>query len=450
MLTASKFRCLRNLFTSLFLLIYINSYAQTPGLIVRPAGGSYNAVLDKNQDGFTSPTNSGFITTDVGVGNSEIPYKIVPPFKLEPTADLMRGPNDRYSDLVRIADTESGMYIFNDGTNMLFRLRLGDIVSGSKGYSILIDADGLFGATGHYADPNYRPATTGINGNPGFELEVVLETNFRVAVYDVDGKDDAGTTAYKTYGINSNSQISIAISNVSGTPDYFYDFYVPLADLQYAGGTKSVTATTPIRVSSTTVMSPQASIGGPKSDIYGYDGSDYMKAWETIINGQPAFTPNDVLSIGPGIVNSVCTAAPTLNSPIGTGTVTVTGTWIQADASRPTTATITLYRSNGTAVGTATVSTGGTWNIANVVAANGEVFYAKAQASGESACLQSNSVQAVGCTPSTMSSVSQITVACGSDRGFDGTAPANAVVRIYSVTTSGYTLYADQTSTPIR
>ncbi|MCU7547485.1 T9SS type A sorting domain-containing protein [Chitinophagaceae bacterium LB-8] len=430
----------------MFLLVSIITQAQTPGLIVRPAGGPYNSVLDKNQDGFTSPTNSGFVTNDVGTGYSEIPYKVVPPFKLEPTSDLMRGPNTLFSDLVRISNDESGMYIFNDGTNMLFRLRLGSIISGSKGYSILIDADGLFGPSGPYADPNYKPATTGINGNPGFELEVVLETNFRVAIYDVDGKDDAGTTAYKTFPINSNSQISIAYSAVSGDPDYLYDFYVPLADLQYAGGTKSVTATTPIRVSATTVMSPQASIGGPKSDIYGYDGNDYMKAWESIINGQPAFTPNDVLSTGSGITSTVCTAAPTLNSSIGTGTVTVTGTWTQADATRPSSAIITLYK-NGTSVGTTTVSTGGTWSISGVTSASGDVFYAKAQASGESSCLQSNSVTALGCLPSNMSSVSSITLTCASNRGFDGTAPANAVVRVYTVTSSGYTLFADQTTT---
>lgn len=413
---------------------------------MRPAGGPYNSVLDKNQDGFTSPTSSGFVSTDVGAGYSEIPYKIVPPFKLEPTSDLMRGPNELFSDLVRLTEDESGMYIFNDGTNMLFRLRLGNIISGSKGYSILIDADGLFGASGPYADPNYKPATTGINGNPGFEIEVVLETNFRVAIYDVDGKDDAGTTAASSYGINSNSQISIAYSAVSGTPDYFYDFYVPLADLKYAGGTKSVTATTPIRVSATTVMSPQASIGGPKSDIYGYDGTDYMNAWETIINGQPSFTPNDVLESGSGISSTICTAAPTLNSPIGTGTVTISGTWTQADATTPSSSTITLYK-NGSSVGTTTVSTGGTWSISSVTSANGDVFYAKAQASGESACLQSNSVTALGCLPSNMSSTSNITLTCASERGFDGTAPANAEVRIYTVTSSGYTLYADQTTT---
>jgi hypothetical protein len=429
MLTALKFRSLRNIFCSLFLLFSVISHAQTPGLIIRPAGGPYNSVLDKNTDGFTSPTNSGFVTTDVGAGYSEIPYKVVPPFKLEPTSDLMRGPNTLFSDLVRISNDESGMYIFNDGTNMLFRLRLGSIVSGSKGYSILIDADGLFGASGPYADPNYKPATTGINGNPGFEIEVVLETNFRVAIYDVDGKDDAGTTAASTYGINTNSQISIAYSTVSENPDYLYDFYVPLADLKYAGGTKSVTATTPIRVSATTVMSPQASIGGPKSDIYGYDGTDYMKAWETIINGQPSFTPNDVKSTGSGITSTICTAAPTLNSPIGTGTVSITGTWTQADATRPSSATITLYKNGVAWPTTTTVSTGNTWTITNVTSSINDVFYAKAQASGESSCLQSSSLTAISCVTLPTSPV----VSCYSKKGISGTIPAGTTALLYKV-----------------
>lgn len=61
------------------------------------------------------------------------------------------------------------------------------IVSGSKGYSILMDTDGKFGATGANADPNYLASTTGVNGNPGFEIAIVLETNFIIAIYNVDG-----------------------------------------------------------------------------------------------------------------------------------------------------------------------------------------------------------------------------------------------------------------------
>jgi hypothetical protein len=447
-----QFSTLRRLGVLLFCsILSLFVAAQTPGLIVRPTTAPYSTVLDPNGDGFTSPTNAGFITTDVGVGFSEIPYKIIPPFKVEPTSDLMRGPSDLFSDLVRLNADESGFYVFSTGgatPNLLFRMRAGNIISGSKGYSVLIDADGKFGATGPYADPNYQAATTGSNGNPGFEYEVVLETNFRVAVYNVDG--GSSPVLLTSYAINAYSQISLAISNVSNTPDYFYDFYVPLSAL---AGPATVTASTPLRMSATTVMAPQAAIGGPKSDIFGYDGTDYMKAWETIITSQPAFTANDVTAGGAGIATALCTAAPSLNSPIAAGTVTISGTWTQADATRPLAATITLYKKVGTVetvVGTTSVNTGGTWSFVNVAAADGNVFYAKAQSAGESACLLSNSVQAMGCIPANKTSMTGFTLTCASDRGFDGQAPANAEVRIYSVSASGFTLYADQTTTTFK
>ena len=423
------------------LFLFLSSYAvaQTPGLIVRPAGGPYSTVLDPDQNGFTSPTTTGFITTDVGVGNSEIPYKVIPPFKLEPTSDLMRGPNELFSDLVRLNADESGFYVFSTGganPNLLFRMRLGSIVSGSKGYSVLIDADQKFGATGPYADPNYQAATTGSNGNPGFEYEVVLETNFRVAVYNVDG--GSTPTLINSYSTASNSQISIAISTVSGTPDYFYDFYVPLSALT------GVTATTPLRMSATTVMAPQAAIGGPKSDIFGYDGTDYMKAWEALITNQPAFTANDVTTNGMGI-KTTCTAAPTLNSPVIAGTVTISGKWTQADASKPaTTATITVFKNGVALPTTTTVSTGGTWSIPNITAAAGDMFYAKAQSSGETSCLQSNSVLVPSCASRTSNTGFAIT--CATIRGISGTRPSGAVVKIYTVAAAGYTVYATDNS----
>lgn len=413
------------------LLTFSNLHAQTPGLIVRPTS-NFSAVLDPNQDGYTSPTTSGFVTTDVGTGYTEIPYKIIPPFKLEPTADLMRGPSDKFTDLVRLNADESGMYVFNDGSNLLFRLRLGDIISGSKGYSILIDADQKFGATGPYADPNYQAATTGNNGNPGFEFEVVFESNFRVAIYNVDGTSTP-VLLTPTYDINTNSQISIAISTVSNTPDYFYDFYVPLAALNT--GATPITATTPIRISGTTVMAPQAAIGGPKSDIYGYDGTDYMKAWESVINGQAAFTPNDVKSTGTG-PTVVCTAAPTLTGPISAGTVTIGGTWTQSDAAHSlATATITLYRTRAgvtTSVGTAT-NIGTSWSVPSVNSVAGDVFYAKAQSTGESACLQSASVTVSSCTSPPTTPV----LSCSSTKGITGTVSAGTtLVSIYLVPTT--------------
>ena len=424
-----------------FLLLFIgNAFAQSPGIIIRPAAGAGVTPLNPNGDGFSSTTTNGFVSSDIT--ESEVPYKIVPPAFLEPTSDLLRGPAQLYSDLVRQVDG-SGFYIYNDGTNLLFRLRLGNVVSGSKGYSVLIDTDGKIGSTGAYADPNYQAATTGVNGNPGFELEVVLETNFRVAVYNVDGASTP--TLISSYPINTNSQISIALSTVSGTPDYFYDFYVPISAL-------GVTAATPLRMVATTVMAPLPAIGGPKSDIYGVDDSQYkdpMKSWEAAVTNTPTYTLTSINSGGGG-VGPACTAAPTLNGPIQAGAgITVTGSWTALDGTKPQTATITLYK-NGVSAGTTTVTSGNTWSIGSITVVSGDVLYAKAQASGESQCLQSSSVKVVSCTPANTTSSTGFAVTCSSERGFEGTYATNTSVKIYKVTTAGITLYADDATTTYR
>jgi hypothetical protein len=426
----------------LFLFIYIASIgatmAQSPGLIVRPAGGSGSTPLNPNGDGFSSSSTSGFISNDVT--ESEVAYKIVPPVFLEPTSDLMRGPNELYSDLVRQVDG-SGFYVFNTGINLLFRLRIGNIVSGSKGYSILIDTDGKIGNTGPYADPNYQAATTGVNGNPGFELEVVLETNFRVAVYNVDGTSTP--SLLNSYGINTNSQISVALSTVSSTPDYFYDFYVPVSAL-------GISASTPLRMTATTVMAPTAAIGGPKSDIFGVSDTDPMKSWEKVISNTSSFTLDDIKSTGSG-VSAVCTAAPTLTSPIQAGSgISVSGTWTALDVSKPSSATITLYK-NGVSAGTTTVTSGNTWTITGITVSAGDILYAKAQAVGESQCLQSNNVKVISCTAANTSTTVGLSNTCTpSDRGMEGSRPANATIKIYQVTSTGITLYADDNSTTYR
>jgi hypothetical protein len=419
----------------IFCIGLITAEAQSPGIIVRPAAGNGITPLNPNGDGYSSaPPSTGFVSSDIS--ESEIPYKIVPPVFLEPTSDLMRGPSELFSDLVRQVDG-SGFYVYSDGTNLLFRLRVGSIVSGSKGYSILIDTDGKMGNTGANADPDYQAATTGVNGNPGFELEVVLETNFRVAAYNVAGT--SSPSLINSYSINSNSQISVALSTVSSTPDYFYDFYVPISAL-------GITGATPLRMAATTVMAPTAAIGGPKSDIFGATNNDPMKSWEDVINNTPSFTLTSITSGGGG-AGSVCTAAPTLTSPVQAGSgITISGSWTALDVSKPLTATITLYK-NGVSAGTTSVTSGNTWNITGITVISGDVLYAKAQAAGESMCLQSNSVQVVSCSPTNTTSTTGLAYSCISRKGISGTRPANAAVRLYTVTTTGFTLLADDNST---
>lgn len=222
-------------------------------------------------------------------------------------------------------------------------------MSGSKGYSVLLDTDGKFGATGANADPNFQAATTGTNGNPGFEIEIVLETNFRIAIYNVDGT--SSPTLIKAYtNWQDYSQISIAGTFDNGDPDFFMDFYIPFSDLQAAPF--NLTSSSPIRLSSTTVMAPKAAIGGPKSDIYGLNDAAYNNTnaqYTAYITAQPSFTLGGLQTTG---IGAACTDAPTVNSPISAGTTAISGTWTKSSlAGAASTATSTVYK-NGSSIGT--------------------------------------------------------------------------------------------------
>lgn len=416
---------------SLALLVVLcsHSFSQSPGLIVRPAGGNGVTVLNPNGDGYSSATTAGYSSNDIT--ESEIPFKIIPTAYTEPTGDLNTGPSGGFTDLVVKVDG-SGMYLYKDATNIYFRQRIGSIISGSKAYSMLIDTDGKMGSSGPAADPNYVAPSGSSSGNPGFEFEVVLKTNFNVTVNSIDGA--SSPTLVANYSLNTNSQISVALSTDSGNPDYFYDWYVPLSSIGSPGS---------MRVVGTTVTSPNSAFQGTRSDVYGINDANYklsIKAWEAAAIAQPSINLTTFTGVG-----ATCTAAPVLNSPISTGSsITVSGTWTRADATKPSSAVISLYKNN-TIIGNTAVSSGSTWNIVVSSIASGDVFYAKALASGESECLASNNVQAVGCTNQT--SLSGVSISCGTLRGFDGLASASSSVRIYTVTTSGYTLFADETTT---
>lgn len=432
--------------TSFFFLFFIvfsvSSFAQTPGLIVRPAGGKGPLTLNPNQDYFTSASSSGYTTNDIT--QSEILYKIIKPIVAEPTGDLATGPSGGYSDIVKTVDN-SGCYIFNDGTNLLFRLRIGGIVSGAKAYNILIDTDGKMGATGPAADPNYVAPTNSGNGNPGFELEVALETgtNGRVAIYNVDGI--VNPSASPTYSLATNSLISVALSRDGGDADYFYDFFVPLSAL-------GISASTPIRIVISTNTNPGSAFQGTRSDIYGINDTNFSSttdAWEYAAENTPSFTLNDVAAAGSG-PGAVCTTAPVVNTGIAAGTnIAITGTWTKLDASNPSPATITVYK-NGSFEGTTTCNSGSTWTYTIASVATGDIITAKAQASGESMCLVSNSVAVVSCIPSSTSSTSSAAfgTCVNNRRGMAGTRAANAAIKIYSISFGGSPVLVATETTP--
>jgi len=364
-------------------------------------------ATDGSANDFTSKTSAGFgtgLTPDVT--NSELPYKPLPPFALEPYADLRRGPSHLFSDFVPDANG-AAYYMHFTGTHMLFRMRMGSIIPGAKGYSLLFDTDGKFGATGPNADPNFVAATTGTGGNPGFEIEIVLCTggvNDGIQVYNVDGRDTPGAAVASFPNWLNYSQISIAATSDNGDPDFLLDFYVPVSVFTNAPFNLNL-STSPLRVIPTTVMSPQGAIGGPKSDIYGLDDSKYPnpnEEYEVLLGAQPGIPLADWGGTETATPVKQCTAPPVITSTVSAGSNTVSGTWAKSTltGNEQNTVTIKVFRipaGSNTASLVATVAnvTGPTWTTApaTITLAANDVIYATAVASNESECLRSNSLR---------------------------------------------------------
>ena len=408
----------------LIFLFGIRTNGQTPGYIFNPS--TTVITLDPNLDHYSSATTTGFTTNDLT--QSEILFYPIPtPFN-EPAGDVRRGSDCSAIDFVWDSDG-NGAYVFYDGTNLIFRFRMGSYSPGAFGFNVLIDTDYKFGNTGTYADPTYFPQTTGSNGNPGFEYEVVWEKNFRVAVYNVN---NTGTTPVflTSYSEATNTQVSKAFTNDCGDPDYFMDFFIPLSALP------GVTSSTPLRMVATSSTSPAPAIGGTVSDIDGINDDQYPvleDAFTTIINTQPPFTPGNVGSGGSG-TGATCTVPPVISTPISSISTSISGTWTSLTGI--TTATISVYKNNSFQ-GTSSATSGGTWTYSPITLAPGDVLYAKAASTGESECLQSESVTVVDCAPTTTTTAP--TVTCFTTRGAQGTMPSGATIKIYRVLSTGLT-----------
>ncbi len=180
-----------------FIIIFLSTVdlkAQTPGLIIEPADATGSLVMDPNGDGFVSFYSSGFVSDDVA--ESEIPYATL--VASDPEADPLAGPNYAHNDILGTDAPNVGnsaVMIYYDGTNLLFRFRLGNYSSSSAGYSVLFDSDSKFGFTGPNADPD------AVSGNPGFEFEILLRSNFEVELWDVDGGFSTGTFALVYFSV---------------------------------------------------------------------------------------------------------------------------------------------------------------------------------------------------------------------------------------------------------
>jgi hypothetical protein len=384
------------------------AYAQTPGLIYKSAGTGAS-VLDPNGDGYTSSSKTGFTGNDQT--QSEIAYKPLTVPGVEPTSDPGPGPNCMYNDIVD-SGSEDPVLTYFDGTNLLFRFRLGGTAPNSKSYSILLDTDQKFGFSGANADPN------ALSGNPGFEIEIVLMTNFSVGIYSVDGTLTPVLKA--SYSYDNYCQKSIAYTTNCSDPDYFYDFYIPFSAITTYF--PSVTTSTPLRMVALTSMNPAPAIGNnAQSDVGGIDDGAYGNNMDNIFSSViDNFYPTSVTGINSGFPADR-TPCPSITSSLSTASTSISGTSSQANGT-----TIKVYK-NGSLLGTTTVSSGTwTYSLSGLVAGN--VFTASATATGKSESLTNCSTITVAASCS-----SDITIvnANTNNKNIGGTGISGATIRIY-------------------
>ncbi|UQD55309.1 gliding motility-associated C-terminal domain-containing protein [Flavobacterium sp. K5-23] len=401
-------------FILFFILSFNNLIAQTPGMIFHPATGSGKTVLDPNGDGYTSATSAGFTTDDQA--QSEIPFVSLIFPMVEPTSDLGPGPDCGFTDFVDEGD-EDPVQAYLDGTNWLFRMRMGKAAPNAKSYSILIDTDGKFGGTGPNKDPEYS------SSNPGFEIEIVLATKFGVFVYDVNNMNCSPVISYID-PLNSHYQKSIALTTNCGDPDYFYDFFVNFNDLTTKFG---ITTATPVRMAiidnmaanKSTLCSPNSA-----SDLAGLDdstcGYNLESCFGVIVDN---YTP-----CAPGVVCPDRSKCPGISS-VNIGATTVSGTSTEANG------TLIIVYKDGVSIGSTSVSSG-VWTLSGIspALASAQVISATATAPGKGVSIANcNPVTvAPSCTSqtSTLVTISKVS----GNKGFDivNTFPTGTVFTWYN------------------
>lgn len=407
-------------------LCSVQLYAQiTPGLIVKPALSPGNAVLDPDMDGYISlkvnGVQSGFtIPPNNDVIQSEIPY--VPMVKPDPRADLLRGPAGSFSEIVGVdAAGNNAILTYTNGVNVFYRFRLDYMSPNTITYSILIDTDGKFGFIGDNADPN------AVSGNPGFEIEVALTTNFYVRAYKVDGTT-SGTLVYSA-PYETNCQKAVAVTHSSNNPDFFYDFYLPLSAL--TGITFSpptypanITASSPLRYAALTTMNTSPAIGNNAiSDVGGQTGSGSLDAILTqyIESQTPTPAGEEVLD------RSAC---PTINS-VTVGNSTITGTSSEPSG---TLIKVSVYQSNGTTlIGSGTTYTSSsTWSV-NVASLSPSVSLAAGQVVKATATAPEKGVSYDNCSKQIVNAL-----ACNTPPPVSATAQSNGRFSVvFTLQTSG-------------
>lgn len=387
----------------LSLISISNVFAQTPGLIIRPATNGGEVILDPNTDGYISTTTTGFpASNDIGPSVSEIPYRPLPMLTTEPIGDVNKGDVGGHTDFA----SPSPLQAYYDGTNLMFRMRVGGTSSSQRGYSVLIDSDNTFAGTG---------------ANPGFEYEIVYTSGVDVKLIQHTGT----TKQVLLSGTHRQfSQRAQAASTAGGNADYFLDFYVPVSIF---GG--SITPSSPLRMVGSTFNIGQSVLDDltQVGDVAGVDFRSYnqepLPAWRDIIDTFPPVTLNDLVT---GEIGQIRTFPPIISSPITTASTVIAG------FSREPAGTLIRVLRNGSVIGTTTVTDDGTWAFTvptGVTLAEGNQITATATATGRPISVVSNTVIVTGAACATP--IPTFTISNNGRSASGNNAIPNSTIRIY-------------------
>ena len=274
--------------------------------------------MDPNGDGFISKTTAGFSNDGYNVDEFEITMFGIPKLGGDVTGDNI-GNSCGITDLIPDNKGFSSYAVRDLSNNLIFRFRVGDDNPSVESWTILLDTDGLFGAD----DPNST------SDNPGFEIDITLikRNNAGVYVYNIDGIDNCPNELL-FYSIDSNFQISIADEVTCGDPDYFYDYYVPFADIANSLG---INLNTGLRYVAVTNVSATCAMAGTIADVSGIDNNDPLYsncmscAFVALVSNQCPTAVVDLCETCPGFSQDLVNA-PTIDEPIRAGQTTISGT----------------------------------------------------------------------------------------------------------------------------
>ena len=353
--------------------IAVGQPGQIRGEIIKPAT---TQVMDPDHDGFVSIQPTGFSNKGFDayyVKEFEIPMFGIPiSGSGEALGDNQVGASCGITDIT-VDSLGFGAYaVLDNAQNLIFRFRIGTNKPSVESYSILIDTDGKMGTD----DPNSTP------NNPGFEIDITLikNSNKGVYVYNIDGIESC-PTPLRNYSYDSNFQISIADIITCSNPDYFYDYFVPFADLQSLFG---ITTSTELRFVALTNISGTCAMAGKISDVGGVDDTLYggcnTCAFLDLGSSQCPTSLNDLCSNCTGFQSGV-TPKPTIDSPVKAGENIISGTAVVS-----ANIFVDLLSSTGVlkeSAATATASSGCTvcpWTVTFVTALTaGDIVSAKAK-----------------------------------------------------------------------